>query len=219
VLKAKVRVQITVLGNVATSYNLEEPRRATRESMSRRMLIDRLIREERRPPETWPTSDLDGYIPFEEEPLEAEGEDEDDAEDDEAAVDPSFSPAPTPSPSSPVVVTNNCQEDVLIGNVFFARDQTYDARCAPYTTLKHGESVYLDVSPDSSETTYFSVYGLATQTIVPVSSATDQNLGNAGDYLARMVDPSKEHVECDNQLLGNDFYFAYTIESALISLC
>ena len=139
------------------------------------------------------------------------------AEDDEAAVDPSFSPAP--SPSSPVVVTNNCQEDVLIGNVFFARDQTYDARCAPYTTLKHGESVYLDVSPDSSETTYFSVYGLATQTIVPVSSATDQNLGNAGDYLARMVDPSKEHVECDNQLLGNDFYFAYTIESALISLC
>jgi len=141
------------------------------------------------------------------------------AEDDEASVDPSSSPAPSPSSSSPVVVVNNCQEDVMIGNMFFAHDQTYDARCAPYTTIKHGESIYLDVITDSSEVTYFSAYGLTSQEIVPVSSATDAILGTRGNYLASMVDPAKEHVECDNHLLGNDFYYAYSSASATIALC
>ena len=141
------------------------------------------------------------------------------AEDDDIIVDPSSSPAPSPSAGNKVVVMNNCQEDVMVGNVFFAHDQTYDARCAPYTTLKHGESVYLDVSPDSTETAYFSAYGLTSQTNLPVSSATDATIGTASDYLARMVDPSKEHVDCDNHLLGNDLYYEYTESSALISLC
>ena len=141
------------------------------------------------------------------------------AEDDEASVDPSSSPAPSPSSSSPVVVVNNCQEDVMIGNMFFAHDQTYDARCAPYTTIKHGESIYLDVITDSSEVTYFSAYGLTSQEIVPVSSITDAILGTRGNYLASMVDPAKEHVECDNHLLGNDFYYAYSSASATIALC
>jgi hypothetical protein len=141
------------------------------------------------------------------------------AEDDDIIVDPSSSPAPPPSSSSPVVVMNNCQEDVLVGNMFFGLDQTYDARCAPYTTLKHGESVYLDVSTDSSELTYFSAYGLASQANVPVSSITDATIDIAGDYLARMVDRSKEQIECGNQLLGNDLYYEYTESSATIALC
>ncbi|AGE49790.1 hypothetical protein PBCVCan184_337R [Paramecium bursaria Chlorella virus Can18-4] len=156
------------------------------------------------------------------------------AEDDEASVDPpafspqpeddvptteSASPAPSPSSEGLVVVVNNCQEDVMIGNMFFAHDQTYDARCAPYTTIKHGESIYLDVITDLSEVTYFSAYGLTSQEIVPVSSATDAILGTRGNYLASMVDPAKEHVECDNHLLGNDFYYAYSSASATIALC
>ncbi|AGE50804.1 hypothetical protein PBCVCVB1_328R [Paramecium bursaria Chlorella virus CVB-1] len=141
------------------------------------------------------------------------------AEDDEASVDPLSSPAPSPSSEGLVVVVNNCQEDVMIGNMFFAHDQTYDARCAPYTTIEHGESIYLDVITDSSEVTYFSAYGLTSQEIVPVSSATDAILGTRGNYLASMVDPAKEHVECDNHLLGNDFYYAYSPASATIALC
>ncbi|AGE57958.1 hypothetical protein PBCVNW6652_305R [Paramecium bursaria Chlorella virus NW665.2] len=158
------------------------------------------------------------------------------AEDDEASVDPpalspqpeddiptteSASPAPSPSSEGLVVVVNNCQEDVMIGNFFKSQSAStsYDVRCAPYATIKHGESIYLDVSIDSSEVTYFSAYGLASQEIVPVSSATDAIVGTRGNYLARMVDPAKEHVECDNQLLGNDFYYAYSSASATIALC
>jgi hypothetical protein len=69
-LRASVRVRITELGNVATSYNSNEARRPGAETMSRRLLIDRLLREDRLPPEDWPISDLDGSIPPDEEPLE-----------------------------------------------------------------------------------------------------------------------------------------------------
>ncbi|AGE56350.1 hypothetical protein PBCVNEJV1_574L [Paramecium bursaria Chlorella virus NE-JV-1] len=139
------------------------------------------------------------------------------AEDDEANVDP---PAPSPSPAtSPVTIENKCSEPVMVGNAFFAHDQTYDARCAAYATLQPGESMYLNVSPDQTETTYFSAYGTDTQANIPAFSETDAGIGVNGDYLARMVDPSKEHAGCDNQLMGNDLYHAYTESSALIVLC
>ena len=141
------------------------------------------------------------------------------AEDDEASVDPLSSPAPSPSSEGLVVVVNNCQEDVMIGNMFFAHDQTYDARCAPYTTIKHGESIYLDVSIDSTEVTYFSAYGLTSQTNAPVSSATDATIGVNGSYFGMLADISKDQVECDNQKLGNDLYYAYSSASATIALC
>lgn len=156
------------------------------------------------------------------------------AEDDEASVDPpafspqpeddvptteSASPAPSPSSEGLVVVVNNCQEDVMIGNMFFAHDQTYDARCAPYITIKHGESIYLDVSIDSTEVTYFSAYGLTSQTNAPVSSATDATIGVNGSYFGMLADISKDQVECDNQKLGNDLYYAYSSASATIALC
>ena len=142
------------------------------------------------------------------------------AEDDEASVDPpAFSPAPSPSSEGLVAVVNNCQEDVMIGNMFFAHDQTYDARCAPYTTIKHGESIYLDVTIDSTEVTYFSAYGLTSQTNAPVSSATDATIGVNGSYFGMLADISKDQVECDNQKLGNDLYYAYSSASATIALC
>ena len=55
-LRASVQVQITERGNVATSYNLNEARRPRRESMSRVVLVDRLLREDCLPPEDWPVS-------------------------------------------------------------------------------------------------------------------------------------------------------------------
>lgn len=157
------------------------------------------------------------------------------AEDDEASVDPpAFSPqpegdvpttetlAPAPSPSGgQVVVINNCNEDVVIGNFFqsLSASTSYDIRCAPHTTLKHEESIYLDVSIDSTEMTYFSAYGLTRQEIVPVFSPTDAIVGTVGNYLSNIVDPTKEHVECDSQLTDNDFYYAYSSASATIALC
>ena len=142
------------------------------------------------------------------------------AEDDEASVDPpAFFPAPSPSSEGLVAVVNNCQETVMIGNMFFfGHDQTY-ALCAPYTAIKHGESVYLGESIYSTEVTYFSAYGLTSRTNVPVSSATDATIGVNGSYFSMLADISTDQVDCDNQKLDKDLYYAYSSASATIALC
>ncbi|ABT14529.1 hypothetical protein NY2A_B130R [Paramecium bursaria Chlorella virus NY2A] len=131
--------------------------------------------------------------------------------------EPSY--APIPAPSSPenkhVIIENNCTNDIIVGNMYRTDDKTqsYDIRCAPYSTLAYGESMYLDI-PASDEHGYFSAYDIVQQKNTDVFFT----LGNYtyGSYLGFMVDVNKEHLECDNQLRGNDLWYAYTIPNDYI---
>jgi hypothetical protein len=123
----------------------------------------------------------------------------------------SLSPAPAPSADLSIIIENNCINPVAVGNFFKTDDQDedYDIRCAPYTTLANGESMYLTI-PDSPENGYLSAYDTVQQTNAVVSSP-NAGLSETGNYLGLMVDPNKGHPGCDNQLMGNDLWYSYSI--------
>lgn len=138
----------------------------------------------------------------------------------EASMSPSlpeFAPAPAPSTIQNVIVDNQCANDVMIGNMYRTADKTldYDIRCAPYSTLSFGESMYLDIPTD--EQGFFSAYEINHQKNAVITSSINGEMKN-GNYLGLMTDPNKSHIECDNQLKGNDLWYEYNTAGDYITI-
>ncbi|AGE60013.1 hypothetical protein ATCVWI0606_188L [Acanthocystis turfacea Chlorella virus WI0606] len=135
------------------------------------------------------------------------------------ATDAPASPkgAPSPMPVHTIIVENQCANNIAVGNLFKTSDQaaSYDVRCADYTTLAHGESVYLEL-PIGAEAGYLSVWDTVTQK-TPFNASKLSGL-STGAHLGEMVDSSKEHIGCDNQLKGNDVWYSYTIENDIVTV-
>ncbi|AGE49403.1 hypothetical protein ATCVCan0610SP_173L [Acanthocystis turfacea Chlorella virus Can0610SP] len=138
---------------------------------------------------------------------------------DAPATDAPASPkgAPSPMPVHTIIVENQCANNIAVGNLFKTSDQaaSYDVRCADYTTLAHGESVYLEL-PIGAEAGYLSVWDTVNQK-TPFNASKLSGL-STGAHLGEMVDSSKEHIGCDNQLKGNDVWYSYTIENDIVTV-
>ncbi|AGE56550.1 hypothetical protein ATCVNEJV2_190L [Acanthocystis turfacea Chlorella virus NE-JV-2] len=125
--------------------------------------------------------------------------------------------APSPMPVHTIIVDNQCANNIAVGNLFKTSDQgsSYDVRCADYTTLAHGESVYLEL-PIGAEAGYLSVWDTVNQK-TPFNASKLSGL-STGAHLGEMIDSSKEHIGCDNQLKGNDVWYSYTIENDIVTV-
>jgi hypothetical protein len=127
-----------------------------------------------------------------------------------------------PAPAAPaairtIIVENQCANAIAVGNLFKTSDQaaSYDVRCAEYITLANGESMYLEI-PFDHETGYLSVWDTVNQK-TPFNASKLSGL-STGAHLGEMVDSTKEHVDCDNQLKGNDIWYSYTIENDIVTV-
>jgi hypothetical protein len=120
-------------------------------------------------------------------------------------------------PVHTIIVENQCANNIAVGNLFKTSDQasSYDVRCADYTTLAHGESVYLEL-PIGAEAGYLSVWDTVNQK-TPFNASKLSGL-STGAHLGEIVDSSKEHIGCDNQLKGNDVWYSYTIENDIVTV-
>ncbi|AGE59676.1 hypothetical protein ATCVTN60342_182L [Acanthocystis turfacea Chlorella virus TN603.4.2] len=125
--------------------------------------------------------------------------------------------APTPFVVRTITVENQCANAIAVGNLFKTSDSasSYDVRCADYITLATGESVYMEI-PIDPETGYLSVWDTVNQK-TPFNASKLSGL-STGAHLGEMIDSSKEHPGCDNQLKGNDIWYSYTIENDIVTV-
>jgi hypothetical protein len=125
--------------------------------------------------------------------------------------------APAPFLVRTITVENQCANDIAIGNLFKTSDSasSYDVRCADYITLATGESVYMEI-PFDPETGYLSVWDTVNQK-TPFNASKLNGL-STGAHLGEIVDSTKEHPGCDNQLQGNDIWYSYTIENDIVTV-
>jgi hypothetical protein len=126
--------------------------------------------------------------------------------------------APAPAAIRTIVVENQCTNNIAVGNLFKTSDPAaiYDVRCADYVTLATGESVYLEIPPGELEAGYLSVWDTVNQK-TPFNASKLNGL-STGAHLGEIVDSTKEHIECDNQLNGNDIWYSYTIENDVVTV-
>ncbi|AGE50096.1 hypothetical protein ATCVCanal1_192L [Acanthocystis turfacea Chlorella virus Canal-1] len=103
----------------------------------------------------------------------------------------------------------------MIGNLYKTSDQaaSYDVRCADYATLPSGISIVVEF-PDAPETGYLSMWDTVAQK-TPFNASKLRGL-STGAYLGEMIDSTKEHPGCDNQLKGNDIWYSYTVDGDYI---
>lgn len=130
---------------------------------------------------------------------------------------PTAPDAPAPAAVRTIIVENQCAHDIMIGNLFKTSDQTasYDVRCADYATLPSGVSTLVEI-PAYPETGYLSMWDTVNQK-TPFNASKLSGL-STGAHLGEMIDSSKEHPGCDNQLKGNDIWYSYTIENDIVTV-